>query len=1301
MINCKKITNLLAALIFSCAFFVAAATAQQITATISGTITDPNGAAVPGAVVTATSNETGLAKTATTGDSGNYTITFLQPGSYNISVSKDGFSPVVRENIRLEVAQTAGIDLALGISGQQITVEVDSNETPLLQTETSNLETTVEQKLIEDLPSSERNIFSFVNLVPGTIDTNVALGNPNGAIGSSANRNFFDSNFAVNGGRASTNDVLLDGVTNTIGDFNGVTISPPQDAVREFKVVSGVAPAEYGRTGGGIVTIASRAGTRKFHGALYEYFQDGNLNANGFQRNRLEQSRINDLSKHQFGGAIGGPVYIPNFGEGNEGGFARQLAKTFFFANYELRREQNPYERLLTLPTARMRSGDFGELLLDTPLTATVRDANGNPITRTTFACAAGNPSCAAGTPVLTGQIFSPFNTPNSSPNSPLVPYLQSVTNLATNVTTTTTVSGRPLISGNNLSGLPVCGANATRTALCLDPVARNFLQFLPLPNRPGTTNNFAFSGTTDFNRDIFAARIDHTVSERQSFFVRFSYEARQTTPPNFFGTPATAIAIVNDKFVNTTLNHVYSLTPTLINNFRYGFTRAAARQGPTSFGFDPTSLGFPSYLAANAPIALFPTFTIGGGAEGLTPAGEVTGGFIGGSGNNQSRDTHNISDSLTYVRGSHTFRAGAEYRLYRFYPFQFLTPDGSFSFNRFATRGPTLVPPAGLPVESAGSSFASFLLGIPSGITQEVVKPISIYHHYGAGYIQDDWKVRRNLTLNLGLRYDFETPTASPQNQITTFDPNAASVLQGRLNLANLDAQVAAFNPGIRDLTGSISFPEDDPQSKTNKDRFAPRIGFAYSYDNKTTLRGGFGMFFLPISLEAVTAVGVNFTNTQAQTSLDTSQVTTSTIFLNDPFRIAGLQGAVGNTRGAFTRLGDTVAGAVEPVRPNPYNMMFNLVLQRELAKNLVLDIAYVGSRGRNLPSRDINLNQLSSEALDYARANFNQPNTCGTAACASVAAYLAYGVANPFAGLNSAATPINTQINGATIARAQLLRRFPQYTTVTSSRPLIGRSDYHALQINLQKRFSDGWSVLANYTFSKLLDTGGVGNGASFTDPTNAEDAFNFDEEYSYSTLDVPHRITVSSTYELPFGKGKMFGKDWNGLTDAFLGGWQVSGTAVYQTGAPLTITNATAFLGGGSVLTAVGNSQRRPNIVAGVDARFDNIGELIRSGQSIFNSAAFSSPSDALFEFGNAARTYNDIRRDNYKNIDLSIIKNVNFNEGKQKIQIRGEFLNAFNTVVFGTPGTQVGSTTFGIITTQGNRPRIIQLVGRFTF
>ena len=1246
MNHLKKFSAMLSA-VFACLLLFAAATfAQQITATVTGTVSDPAGAVVPGATITITSIETGLIKTAVSSDSGNYTVAFLQPGSYNIAVSKTGFETITKENITLEVAQTAGIDLTLGISGGQVTVDVSSNQTPLLQSETSQLETTVEQKLVEDLPSVERNIFSFVNLVPGTIDTNIALGNSGSQVGSSANRNFFDSNFAINGGRASTNDVLLDGVTNTIGDFNGVTISPPQDAIREFKVISGVAPADYGRTGGGIVTISSKAGTRKFHGSLYEYFQDGNLFANGFFRNKNGQARINDVSRHQFGGAIGGPIFVPSFGEGTPSALKR-LEKTFFFFNYELRREKNPFTRELTLPTARMRTGDLSELL-------------GAP--RTGFT----NPD---GSPALFGQIYNPYGA--------LVGGL------------------RQPFANNNLSNLPVCSASGSRTSACLDPVALAVLQYLPLPNQPGLVNNFLFSGTTDFTRDIIAARIDHTVSERQNFFVRFSYEKRNSLPTNYFNSAATSVANVKDRFYNTTINHVYSLTPTLINNIRYGFTRAAAQQGPNSFGFNPTQLGLPAYLAANAPVFVFPTFTIGGGSQGLTSAGEITSGQIGGSGNDQARDTHNLSDSLTYITGKHTVRFGGEYRLYRFYPFQFLTPTGSFSFNRFATRGPNpLASPS--PVEAAGSSLASFLLGIPSGISQEVVQPLTIYHHYGAAFVQDDYKIFRNLTLNLGLRWDFETPTANKQQLITNFDFDAASPLQGQLNLANLDPAVAQLNPNIRDLNGLLGFPEG-AQTKTNYNRFAPRIGFAYGFNNKTTVRGGFGMFFLPISLEAVTAAGTNFNNTQSQTSFTTGtnpQVNSQTVFLTNPFP-NGLQGPIGNSQGALTQLGNSLT-VVEPNRPNPLNMMYNLVLQRELAKNLVVDIAYVGSRGRNLPARDINLNQLSRGVLDYARNNYNQPNTCGTTACTSVATFLSRAVPNPFAGLLP-----GTPLNGATIPRAQLLRRFPQYQTVTYSRPLIGKSNYNALQVNLAKRFSDGWSALVNYTFSKLLDTGGVGNGASFTDPTNAADAFDFDSEYSYSTLDVPHRVTASSSYELPFGRGKKFGRDWNGITNVLLGGWQVSGTAVYQIGAPLTITYS-SFLGGGSTLTTVGASQRRPNRVSGVDPEYDNLGERVRNGDSIFNSDAFSAPSDVDFEFGNAARTYNDIRRDNYKNVDLSILKNIYFGDRKEKkLQIRGEFLNAFNLVVFGTPGLQYGSTTFGKITSQGNRPRIIQLVGRFTF
>jgi hypothetical protein len=608
---------------------------QTITATITGTVTDPNGAVVPNASVTVTSNETSQAKTVTTDSEGRYTVPFLQPGAYTITVESGGFTKATRSDIKLEIAQTATLDIALTTGAASAVVEVSGATSPLLQTETSQLATTIENKLLEDLPTSNRNIFNFLPYVPGTIDVGAALGNAGGQVGSAGNRNFFDSNFSVNGGRASSNDILLDGVTNTIGDFNGVAISPPQDSIREFKVQSGVAPADYGRTAGGIVNIATKSGTNKFHGALYEYLQNKALNANGFFRNRnpLTAQRI-DTRRNQFGGAIGGPIILPRFGEGGKATINGK-DRSFFFFNYEARRERNPYSRILTVPTASERAGDLSDLL------------GGN---RTDVFFAPGNTGGAPGTPVRFGQIFNPYGA--------LVPYLQVGANGAT-----TTVLGRPIIPNNNLSVLPPCPSGAAaRTQACLDPVALNVLGFLPLPNTPGDVlatapgffNNYIVNQTTRFTRDIVAGRIDHQISNKQNIFGRFSFETRLNAQPNFYNSPASNITQIQDRFGNFTLNDVYTITPRVINNLRYGYTRVRAHQIPNGQGFDPTTLGLPSYLLANAANMQFPDFTVGGGPDPGTLPGQLTSGTIGGAGNNQPRDTHSASDDVTIVRGAH-----------------------------------------------------------------------------------------------------------------------------------------------------------------------------------------------------------------------------------------------------------------------------------------------------------------------------------------------------------------------------------------------------------------------------------------------------------------------------------------------------------------------------------------------------------------------------------------------------------------------------------------------------------------------
>lgn len=1281
--------------------------AQTITATISGTVSDANGAIIPGAKVTATSNETGLSKNVSTNAEGRYVLTFLQPGTYTLKIEKQGFTDQTIPNIKLEIAQSASLNATMQVTGTTAEVTIEGDTVPLLQTESSALDTTIENKLVEDLPSAERSVLAFINLVPGAIDGGFAQGrgeslnengNAQGPIGSPGNRNFFDSNFSVNGGRAATNDVLLDGVSNTIGDFNGIAVSPPQDSVREFKVVAGSYSAEYGRSGGGVVSIGTKNGGKRYSGALYEYYQDGSLNANGWQRNRRGVlangnpvlPRL-DISRHQYGGTFSGPVQFFNFGEGKAGDMFRKLEKTFFFFNYEGRREKNPFSREITLPTTRMRTGDLSELLTGAPLTIT------SATTRTTYAYAAGNPSGTTGAPVIQGQVFNPYGA--------LVPYTQSVTNIATGVVTTTTVQGRAAIPNNNLATLPICGST-NRTAACLDPVALEVMKYLPNPNVTGLTNNYVNSDLAIFNREIYAGRIDHTFSNKHSAFGRYSYEKRFTSEPNYFGgSPAANVRKVKDVFRNFTFNDTYSITETFINNFRYGYTRARANQIPESLGFDPVSLGLPSYLKTQASALKFPDLTIGGGSVGSTLAGEVTSSQIGGAGNNQPRDTHTIADSLTKVWGNQTLRFGGEFRIYRFYPFQYFFPTGNFSFNRTWTRGPVATT-APTNVADSGSSLASFFLGLPTSGSQEAVAAATIFHHYPAAYFQDDWRVSRRLVLNLGVRWDYETGTEETHGLITNFDLNATAPVQPN-SAINIDPTAKALNPSLSNVKGLLQFV-DGPQSRTTKNRIAPRFGFAYSINDKMTVRGGYGLYYVPLSLEGTTVQGTNFTTAMAQ-STQTSQVllppsgSQTTVFLSDPFP-AGLPAVPGTSLGNRTRLGQQVF-AVEPNRKAPYSQQWNLVVQRELFKNTVLDVGYVGGRGIHLPIQAAELNQLSPSVIDAARTSLTTGTACGATTatltldrvCPSISAFFNQTVANPFAGLLNVP---GSSLNGTNVTRLALLRPYPQYTSVQLFRPHWGESYYHAMQVNLQRRFTNGLSATVNYTWSKSLDTGGVGNGAAFLDSTAIADIYRLNLEKSYATFDVPHRFVASWSYELPFGKKKWLGKNWNGLVNGLLGGWQTSGSYTWQTGTPIAITVPSFTVG-------LGNATYRPNRVAGDPIpSISNARTSVRNGGVWFDTTLFQIPPD--FTFGTGSRTYNDLRRDNYRTLNLSILKNFYWAEGKQKLQARAEFLNAFNWVVFGTPVSSAGSgapnaglTGFGQIRTQGNTPRSIQLVVRYTF
>ncbi|MEY4166324.1 MAG: hypothetical protein RIR52_148, partial [Acidobacteriota bacterium] len=321
---------------------------QSTTGTITGRVTDPNGAVIPGARLTITNTATNIGVAVVANDEGLYVAPGLLPSGYRVTAQAAGFGKLTKSGIQLEINQTAQVNIQMAVSAAEVEIEVSAAEV-LLQTEQSSVDQTVEKKLIEDLPMVDQNVMQLVQITPGVVSGNP--GNPQ-AVGLIGNRSFFDSNFSVNGGRASTNDVLVDGVANTIGDFNGVGATPPARSVQEFKVMSGAVSAEYGRAGGGVVSYATRPGGNVFHGSVFNFHQNSALNANTWSNNRNRVTRVTNRRNH-FGADFSGPLTIPGLWKGKD--------RTFFFANYEGRRNRDPFEGLFTVPTEKQRTGDFSE----------------------------------------------------------------------------------------------------------------------------------------------------------------------------------------------------------------------------------------------------------------------------------------------------------------------------------------------------------------------------------------------------------------------------------------------------------------------------------------------------------------------------------------------------------------------------------------------------------------------------------------------------------------------------------------------------------------------------------------------------------------------------------------------------------------------------------------------------------------------------------------------------------------------------------------------------------------------------
>jgi hypothetical protein len=760
-----------------------------------------------------------------------------------------------------------------------------------------------------------------------------------------------------------------------------------------------------------------------------------------------------------------------------------------------------------------------------------------------------------------------------------------------------------------------------------IDPVAAKVRSFWPAPNTAGVAltaaNNYIGNGSAPNTQNQYTGRLDHTIKEQLKIFGRVSWSDVQRGAVDFFQNgggfvnPGGGGVPLNFNARNAALDATYTLSPTLLLNLRYGFVRQFVFKTPALTGLDLTTIGFPASFNQQTFLRALPAFQPTG-YRAIAPASSD---LI-----QRADNTHSMQGNVTKVMARHTFKTGVDFRFIPIGELQPSAPQGSFNFDaRFTGQDPLRT------TATSGHSIASFLLGYPSSGSIDFNPAVSYSSNYFGLFAQDDFRVTSKLTLNFGLRYEVETGRNERYNRLSWFDPAVTNPVGAQVGL---------------NLRGGLVFAgvdgQPNRQKNTDWNNYGPRIGFAYSMTSKTAIRGGYAVFFIPMTGDDTgRSLGGEgfFAQTSFVSSLDGG--ITPKDKLSNPFP-NGLNAPVGATQGLRTLIGQDIITVLRGDR-TAYAQQWNLNVQRELPGNFLIDVSYAGSKSNKLPM-DVQLNQLPDQFLSMGSALLEQ-------------------VPNPFFGIVTVGS-----LSGRTIARGQLLRPFPQFGSVNTRAVHQGNATYHSAQVKVERRFSKGVSLLGAYTFSKQLTNAGSRLSINFANP-GIQNSNNLRAEKAPGNVDVPQRAVFSFNWELPFGRGRAFLNN-NTLLNSAFGGWQVNGVAIAQRGVPMglgTSVNQTNSFGGGS----------RPNN-NGTSAELS--GEIRDRLNRYFDTSVFSQP--AAFTFGNTARTLPDARAPGAVNVDFSVIKNNRFKE-RANVQFRAEFFNLLNNVNFGAPGLTFGTTTFGVI------------------
>jgi hypothetical protein len=1200
------------ALLFLLVAFSLTASAQEFRGSITGKVTDPNEAVVPGAEVSIKNIETNAVVTTTTNDDGQYTFPLLQPGKYTLTVTREGFNTAAREGIEVRVADklTLDVKMDIGVSATVTTV----TDTPVLETSSVSTGTTVTTQQISELPLTDGTAYQLATLAPGIVFT----GNP--GVGGSPTSNGNLAAFRANGGTGA-NNVTLDGSPNYAFD-GGVGFSPPAEAVQEFKVQTNVFDAQQGYSANANVNVAIKSGGNDFHGSAWYFNRDRSRTANSFFGNFAGQGR-SARTYNRFGGVINGPVRIPKLYNGKD--------KTFFLFSYErLKNSEGGDAQFFTVPTLKMRTGDFSELLGQTI-----------PI-----------------------RIFDP----TSGCHTP-----------------------------SNCSVTRTAFTNNVIPQAMLNPAALAIIKLFPQPNIAGAglTNNFYSAAVRSSDYRGWLGRIDHQINQNNRIYANYYHSFNPENRYDWAGTvngvnPTAGIEYRTNDGGN--IGYTWTLSNSTIFDVKTSLNRFQQERN-TSQTFDLATLGFSQqFISATRGYTYLPRFDIFT-YDAQRPIRSTLGSNRSDYNSGLLRPfyTFSLQPTVTHIIGDHTTHFGYDLRVLR----ENFASDG-YQGGRFffdgtyvtrsttTTSGTVTTANADTNRQAYGRDVAEFLLGIPVANSNSLVDTTatnysaqSVYHGF---FFHDDYRVSPKLTLNLGLRYELEMGTTERYNRIINgFDPLATSPIDAAARAAyttayNANPSAFVLTPAQFHVTGGLTYANDDQRATWNADKrnIQPRVGAAYQLDEKTVLRGGFGIFMAPFRIEPPVQYGFSASTPFVPTN---DQGRTFVATLNNPFP-SGLTAAPGSSIGLLSRIGQDVGASDTGIIPgNRMNAKFNRVIvgvQRELPGQFVVEANYVWSHGYDMPVIR-NINFVPRQYLGIDQATADAANT-----------FLSATVTNPFRNLlNSTAAATSPFNTASTITRAQSLLPFPQFTNVFVEEHN-GTNDYRALQLQASKRFSRDLSFNVTFTRSRLREQLSYLNASD----TELEDRISPDDR--------PNRFTLAASYRLPIGRGRLLGKDMNRLVDAVIGGWQLNGTYEWQSGQPLLFTQNIYYSGDPTQLKSHtfegdGNGHKY-----GV---FECTNTAVCTNLPIFDTTGFV----RLNSFGlrNFKTTYDNLRNMPYQAVNLSLTKNLDLGERK-RLQLRVEALNAFNHPYIIDFNLDPSNARFGFSGgVQRNLPRDIQLGAKFTF